>query len=573
MSSGSMASVVAISSARLRPYGRFTVVSSAKSSRSTSASSSRARSFSSLSTLSLRQKWKERPVLRCRPMRTFSSTVNWGKTAEIWKERMMPRRAMSAGASPVISSPLKKICPEVGVRNLVSRLKQVVFPAPLGPMRAWMVPRRTFRFTSFTATKPRNSFTRRLVSSMWSVIYCLTDASWLHIGFQKYERPLTSPPCGFYIGRRKTRKGKLPACRRCWSLVLVFAQVRNAALRALGFACHAYLAAVKDQPVVGILAERLRNQPLEPLLDLQHILARRDARAIRDTENVRVYRHGGMAESGVQHDIGGLAPHAGQGFERFARLRHFAAVLFEQNAAGRDDVAGLCPVQADGLDVFRDAFLAQCQQAFRRAVLGKELACGQIHGAVRRLCGKQHGDQQLKGCVVFQFRCRVRVGRLQALKNLSAFGCVHGVCRRARALASTSAISFFLSGASAGSAATGALLAKVRAAGPDGSSCSLSSRRRRCSWRLRAASASARVHSRPAGIISMQSTGQGGTQSSQPVHKSGTTVCIWRFAPTMASTGQACIHKVQPMQCVSSISATYSWSGVLPQDASSGTTS
>ena len=37
----------------------------------------------------------------------------------------------------------------------------------------------------------------------------------------------------------------------------------------------------------------------------------------------------------------------------------------------------------------------------------------------------------------------------------------------------------------------------------------------------------------------MQSTGQAGTQSSQPVHSGAMTVCISLLPPTMASTGQA----------------------------------
>ncbi|MCY1314604.1 hypothetical protein D9M70_652720 [compost metagenome] len=69
-------------------------------------------------------------------MRTFSSTVRWGNTAEIWNDRMMPRRAICAGRSPVMSMPLNLMLPEVGDRNLVRRLKQVVLPAPLGPIKA-----------------------------------------------------------------------------------------------------------------------------------------------------------------------------------------------------------------------------------------------------------------------------------------------------------------------------------------------------------------------------------------------------------------------------------------------------
>src|SRR5687768_3397122 len=54
--------------------------------------------------------------------------------------------------------------PLVGARNLVRRLKQVVLPAPFGPISAWIVPRATLRFTPFTATKPANSLVRSSVT-------------------------------------------------------------------------------------------------------------------------------------------------------------------------------------------------------------------------------------------------------------------------------------------------------------------------------------------------------------------------------------------------------------------------
>ncbi len=54
----------------------------------------------------------------------------------------------------------------------------------------------------------------------------------------------------------------------------------------------------------------------------------------------------------------------------------------------------------------------------------------------------------------------------------------------------------------------------------------------------------------------MQSTGQGATHSSQPVHSSAMTVCMRRGAPAMASTGQGGRHLVQPMQRSSSMNAT-----------------
>src|SRR4051812_47271289 len=65
--------------------------------------------------------------------------------------------------------------PRVGCRNLVSRLKQVVLPAPFGPISAWMVPRSTRRLTPLTATKPANSMVRFCVSRMISLTQRASD--------------------------------------------------------------------------------------------------------------------------------------------------------------------------------------------------------------------------------------------------------------------------------------------------------------------------------------------------------------------------------------------------------------
>src|SRR5437867_11169674 len=86
--------------------------------------------------------------------------------------------AMSAGREPVISRPLKRMRPRVGVRKWVNRLKQVVFPAPLGPMSAWIVPRRTRSATSLTATNPWNSLVRPSVSRMTSSAIAGRPARW-----------------------------------------------------------------------------------------------------------------------------------------------------------------------------------------------------------------------------------------------------------------------------------------------------------------------------------------------------------------------------------------------------------
>src|SRR5262245_61231991 len=58
--------------------------------------------------------------------------------------------------------------PADGRRNLVRRLKQVVLPAPLGPISAWIECRRTVRSTALTATNPRKSLVSPRVSRILS---------------------------------------------------------------------------------------------------------------------------------------------------------------------------------------------------------------------------------------------------------------------------------------------------------------------------------------------------------------------------------------------------------------------
>src|SRR5262249_56077487 len=87
-----------------------------------------------------------------------------GKVGDVGKERARPSRGTCAGCIAVMSCSLNKIRPRVGLRNLVSRLKHVVLPAPFGPIKAWIVPRLTRRLTPLTAVKPANSFVRSSVA-------------------------------------------------------------------------------------------------------------------------------------------------------------------------------------------------------------------------------------------------------------------------------------------------------------------------------------------------------------------------------------------------------------------------
>src|SRR5690606_4939462 len=74
-------------------------------------------------------------------------------------------------------------------------------------------------------------------------------------------------------------------------LVLVLAQVGDDAFGALRLPRLAHVAAVQDQPVMGVDQEFLRHHAHELLFHLQHGLARGEAGAVGDAEDVGVDRH------------------------------------------------------------------------------------------------------------------------------------------------------------------------------------------------------------------------------------------------------------------------------------------
>src|SRR3989441_12616160 len=68
----------------------------------------------------------------------------------------MPRRQISDGRSPEVRSPLKNTAPAFSGMTPVIRLKPVLLPAPLGPIRPWIALRATVIERSATASKPPN---------------------------------------------------------------------------------------------------------------------------------------------------------------------------------------------------------------------------------------------------------------------------------------------------------------------------------------------------------------------------------------------------------------------------------
>ena len=68
----------------------------------------------------------------------------------------MPFCEITFEGSPVMSSPLKTMRPAGRRSTPVRQLKNVLFPAPFGPMMAWVSPRLTSKLTCESAASPPN---------------------------------------------------------------------------------------------------------------------------------------------------------------------------------------------------------------------------------------------------------------------------------------------------------------------------------------------------------------------------------------------------------------------------------
>ncbi len=94
---------------------------------------------------------------------TFSSAVMFANSRMFWKVRAMPARTTASGFGGRVS-PLSVTWPSVGMYMPVRQLKNVVLPAPLGPMSPTISPSCTFMLTSSTAVRPPNRIVTPLAS-------------------------------------------------------------------------------------------------------------------------------------------------------------------------------------------------------------------------------------------------------------------------------------------------------------------------------------------------------------------------------------------------------------------------
>jgi hypothetical protein len=86
-----------------------------------------------------------------------------------WKVRPSPICALLCGPSRVTSRPKKTKLPVVGRIRPLTMLKNVVFPAPFGPMRLTMALSGMSKSTELTATRPPKAFVILRASMMFAL--------------------------------------------------------------------------------------------------------------------------------------------------------------------------------------------------------------------------------------------------------------------------------------------------------------------------------------------------------------------------------------------------------------------
>src|SRR5882757_6264644 len=130
-----------------------------------------------------------------------------------------------------------------------------------------------------------------------------------------------APGLRFSAGARRDQLGRS-------GFGAVTAEVGDDAGRTLRLARLAHVTAVQNEPVVRIVLVFGGCAGLEPGLDRQRRLPRRDTGTVGDAEDVGVDRDRGFAECDVEDDARGLTADTRQRFQRRSIPRYFAAMLF-----------------------------------------------------------------------------------------------------------------------------------------------------------------------------------------------------------------------------------------------------
>src|SRR5262249_53772199 len=96
---------------------------------------------------------------------TLASRLNFRNGRGIWNVRARPRWQTRSALMPPISAPSSRIEPAVGRRAPAMRLKIVLLPDPLGPIRPRISPLRSSKDTRLTAKNPSKLLLRDSTTS------------------------------------------------------------------------------------------------------------------------------------------------------------------------------------------------------------------------------------------------------------------------------------------------------------------------------------------------------------------------------------------------------------------------
>ena len=151
---GSSISATATSSARRCPCERSAARVAAYSSSQIRSSIALPASTSAASRITSRTMLNTPPRRLSAASMQFCSAVISIANDETWKVRARPRRARATASSPVTSRPLNRTVPLSGGTVPAIWPMRVDFPAPFGPISAWISPGYSVSDTSSLTARP-----------------------------------------------------------------------------------------------------------------------------------------------------------------------------------------------------------------------------------------------------------------------------------------------------------------------------------------------------------------------------------------------------------------------------------
>lgn len=243
------------------------------------------------------------------------------------------------------------------------------------------------------------------------------------------------------IGSRPSRHRQRPAFARapatpnaCPAPLLARrarADVDERALPALRILRAADLAAELDPLVVDVAPVLVRQDLEQVLLGLERLRGMglgREPHAVREAVHVRVDRDAlHDAEAHVEHDVGGLAPHAWQARELGHRVRHLAAKVAHDHLRRLDGVAGLGLVEAETVDDLAHLLGRGLRERGWRGPAAEELRCHAVHLRVRSLGAEQHRYDEAVGALVVEEALDRAIAPVEPLADLYRAGTLRGV--------------------------------------------------------------------------------------------------------------------------------------------------